>query len=77
MVKRENETLRRRIRELERSLSYRRQSDLDRSRNDLAATNILNNSGVQGHAAGANTEEDDDMVNVGESAGSIGVGGGF
>lgn len=55
IVRRENESLRRRVKELERSLNRRRQSD--------AATDRSN--------AGQ-----DDEVHVGESAGSVGVGGG-
>lgn len=77
-MKRENDTLRRRIRELERNLNSRRQSDLGRTRSDSASTNVsiqqTFNGSTQGQAVV--TDDDDDAVNVGESAGSVGVGGG-
>lgn len=77
-MKRENDTLRRRIRELERSLSNRRQSDLGRTRSDSASTNVSIQPAFSGSTQGAATgiDDDDDVVNVGESAGSVGVGGG-
>lgn len=55
IVKRENESLRRRVKELERSLNRRRQSDAATDRSDAGQ---------------------EDEVHVGESAGSVGVGGG-
>lgn len=74
IVKRENESLRRRIRELERSLNNRRQSDMGRNRSDSVSTgtSIPPNSRRQTILM----DDDDDAVNVGESAGSVGVGGG-
>ena len=78
MVKRENENLRRRIRDLERSLSNRRQSEGDRLRSDSTSTGISIRSTVVGGAQdrGHTDHEEEDAVKVGESAGSIGVGGG-
>lgn len=77
-MKRENDALRRRIRELERSLNHRRQTDQGRTRSDSASTSVSTsqvfNNSTQGQTAG--TDDDDDVVNVGESAGSVGVGGG-
>lgn len=74
MVKRENELLRRRIRELESNLRNQRHPDSNRGRSESAST----------PAGGHNTsrqvgtaEEDDEVVHVGESAGSVGVGGGL
>ena len=71
-MKRENEALRRRIRDLERTLSSRRQSESGTRPNELASTN----SGTRQAAAGTAVDEEDDSVNVGESASSAGVGGG-
>ena len=78
-MKRENEGLRRKVRELERALSNRQRA-LDRARQEPRAA-----SGggfppesievVAGQVV--NTSEDDDAVNVGESAGSAGVGAGI
>lgn len=62
VLKRENDNLRRRVKELERSLNEHRQSSNSRSRSDSGQT-IIN-------------DDDDESVNVGESAGSVGVGGG-
>lgn len=62
VLKRENDNLRRRVKELERSLNEHRQSSSSRSRSDSGQT-IIN-------------DDDDESVNVGESAGSVGVGGG-
>ena len=79
IVKRENENLRRRIRDLERSLSSRRQSGGDRVRSDSTSTGVSVRStaiGVNQERGQAEIEEEDDAVKVGESAGSIGVGGG-
>lgn len=73
-MKRENESLRRRIRELERSLNSRRQSDMGRNRSDSASTG----TSVPPNSRGQTIlmDDDEDAVNVGESAGSVGVGGG-
>lgn len=77
IVKRENENLRRRIRDLERSLRSRRQSEGDRLRSDSASTGIsVRSAAVAGTRDISNTENEEDAVRVGESAGSIGVGGG-
>lgn len=74
IVKRENESLRRRIRELERSLNSRRQPDMGRNRSDSASTGTSVPPNSRGHPV--LIDDDDDVVNVGESAGSVGVGGG-
>lgn len=76
IVKRENEALRRRIQELERSLSSRRQSGTGITRSGSVSTNasIPTTAGTGGRGRGA--EEDEDAVHVGESAGSVGFGGG-
>ena len=71
-MKRENEALRRRIRDLERTLSSRRQSESGTRPTDLTSTN----HGPRQAAAGTAVEEEEDSVNVGESAASAGVGGG-
>ena len=78
IVKRENESLRRRIRDLERSLSSRRQSGGDRLRSDSTSTGVSVRSAAMGptQERGHAENEEDDAVKVGESAGSIGVGGG-
>ena len=73
-VKRENDALRRRIRELERTLSNRRRSDINRNRSDSTSMSISIPANTSGRVVA--TDEDDDAVNVGESAGSVGVGGG-
>ena len=72
IVKRENEALRRRIQELERSLNSRRQSGNGVTRSGSISTNasIPATSGTM--SRGRETEEDDDAVHVGESAGSVG-----
>ena len=72
IVKRENEALRRRVRELERSLSSRRESATYQSRRESVSTNASVPLPSQAPAA----EEEEDSVNVGESAGSVGLGGG-
>ena len=72
IVKRENEALRRRIRDLERALSSRRQSESSTRPNELASSHL----GIRQAAAGTAVDEEDDSVNVGESAASAGVGGG-
>ena len=75
LVKRENEALRRRIQELERSLSSRRQSENGMTRSGSVSTNasIPRMNGTGGRGRG--TEDDEDAVHVGESAGSVGFGG--
>lgn len=77
-MKRENENLRRRIRDLERSLSSRRQSGGDHFRSDSTSTGVSVRSTAIGvsHERGHVENEEEDAVKVGESAGSIGVGGG-
>lgn len=72
IVKRENEALRRRIRELERSLSSRRESATGLSRRGSVSTN----ASAPPQAAGPPGEDGEDVVNVGESAVSVGVGAG-
>ncbi len=71
IVKRENEALRRRVRELERSLSSRRDSATNLSRRDSVSTN----ASIPPLARLA-VEDEEDAVHVGESAGSAGVGAG-
>lgn len=76
LVKRENEALRRRIQELERNLSSRRQSSngIIRSGSVSTSANLPPTNGTGGRGRG--TEDDEDAVHVGESAGSVGLGGG-
>lgn len=78
MVKRENESLRRKVRELERAL-ISRQRALDRARQEPRPSEGGSPPETIEVVAGqiVNTSEDDDAVNVGESAGSAGVGGGI
>lgn len=78
IVKRENESLRRRVRDLERSLNSRRQSDAPRRRSDSTSTGVSVRSATASntHERGISGNDDDDVVHVGESAGSMGVGGG-
>ena len=75
IVKRENEALRRRIQELERNLHSRRQSGAGVTRSVSVSTNASIPPTASGPRRRAN-EEDEDAVNVGESASSVGVGGG-
>lgn len=75
MVKRENETLRRRIRDLERTLNHRRRSELGHERSDSASTSASVSQAASGQRR-PRYEEDDGVVGVGESAGSVGFGGG-
>ena len=75
-MKRENEALRRRIQELERSLSSRRQSRTGTTRSGSVSTNASIPPTTVTAWRGRGTEEDEDAVHVGESAGSVGVGGG-
>ena len=69
MVKKENEALRRRIRELERSLVNRRGSASEGSRRESISTG----TGMPQHPR-ATIEGEDDVVNIGESAGNTGIG---
>ena len=71
LVKRENDALRRRIRELERNLNSRRESATNLSRQDSVSTS----ASVPRQMYSA-TEDEEDTVNMGESAGSVGVGAG-
>jgi hypothetical protein len=68
-VKRENDALRRRIRDLERTLRARRQSDASRTRSESVSTTA---SGV-GRGREREKEGEEDVVRVGESARSAGV----
>ena len=71
-VKKENEALKRRIRELERSLNAR-QSETDRTRSVWVST-----SGSVAPSASRDRSiyNDDDGVGIGESAASVGIGAG-
>lgn len=77
-MKRENESLRRRVRELERAL-ISRQRALDQARYEPRTPGIISPPRAIEVVAGqvVSTSEADDAVNVGESAGSAGVGGGI
>ena len=75
-MKRENEALRRRIQELERSLSSRRQSGNGITRSGSVSTNASIPPTTGTGRRGRVIEEDEDAVRVGESAGSVGSGGG-
>ena len=75
-MKRENEALQKRIRELERSLNNRRQSGNGISRSVSVSTNASIPTPASAGGRGQATEEDEDAVHVGESAGSVGFGGG-
>jgi hypothetical protein len=72
-VKRENELLKRRIRELEQTLRTRRQSDASRTRSESVSTTA--SMSVSGVGRGREREKDgeEDVVRVGESARSAGV----
>ena len=78
-VKRENENLKRRIRELERTLRARRQSDASRTRSESVSTTasvgVRDSTSVSGMGRGREREKDgeEDVVRVGESARSAGV----
>lgn len=76
IVKRENEALRKRIRDLERSLNNRRQSGNGITRSVSVSTNASIPTRAGAGGPGQATEEDEDAVHVGESAGSVGDGGG-
>ncbi|KAH8598727.1 hypothetical protein B0O99DRAFT_505391 [Bisporella sp. PMI_857] len=75
-VKRENEALKRRIRELERTLRARRQSDASRTRSESVSTTASVGIRESGPGVGRGRErdkEEDEVVRVGESARSSGV----
>jgi hypothetical protein len=74
-VKRENETLKRRIRELERTIRVRRQSDASRTRSESVSTSASVMENVSGVGRGREREKEgeEDGVRVGESARSAGV----
>jgi len=74
VAKRENEALRKRIRELERTLTSRRESDAGRVCTDSASMGGPASGSLQRLASA--TDDDEDAVGVGESAGSVGFGGG-
>ena len=76
-VKRENETLRKRVRELERTLHNRRTSIVSHVRSDSESTGAsVPPTARSRRGQGDPQDSDEDAVHVGESAGSIGVGGG-
>ncbi|KAL8852942.1 MAG: hypothetical protein Q9221_002192 [Calogaya cf. arnoldii] len=76
-VKRENEMLRRRIRELERSLGSRRASSVSHAPSDSESTSARRPATAGGNQSESlDFDEDAVHVGVGESAGSVGVGGG-
>lgn len=75
-VKRENEALKRRIRELEQTLRIRRQSDASRTRSESVSTtaSVGVRDSVIGVGRGRERDKDEeDGVRVGESARSAGV----
>lgn len=77
-VKRENEALKRRIRDLERTIRERRQSDASRTRSESVSTSasVNNRDSVGGVGRGREREKDgegEDVVRVGESARSGGL----
>lgn len=76
-VKRENEALKRRIRELERTLRARRQSDasVNRVRSESVSTTASVRDSISGLGRGREREKDgeEDSVQVGESARSSGM----
>ena len=74
-AKRENGTLRRRIRELERTLSRRQQSAMGRERSESVSTSA-SVGGEGGSGRRMIKEDDEEVVRVGESAGSVGFDGG-
>ena len=71
-VKKENDALKRRIRELERALIHRP------SENDATRTGSVNTStsNPPNTGRGRPLDNDDDGVRIGESAASVGIGGG-
>ncbi|KAI4290427.1 MAG: hypothetical protein L6R35_000293 [Caloplaca aegaea] len=70
-VKRENETLRRRIRELETRLTSNRHA---RSDSESTGTSAPRRSAASAYGHDGSLDCDEDAVHVGESAGSVGVG---
>jgi hypothetical protein len=75
-VKRENEALKRRIRDLERTLRARRPSDASRTRSESVSTTAsVRDREVSGVGRGREREKEgeEDVVRVGESARSAGV----
>lgn len=76
IVKGENETLRRRIRELERNLSIRRQSGSGLALSESVSTNASVPPPARLQERNRAAEDEEDAVKVGESAGSLGVGAG-
>ena len=70
MVKHENEALKQRIRELERNMRSRRQSETGQTGNDSGGTDAT--AALRGRRP---AKEEEDAVNVGESASSSGVDG--
>ena len=74
VVKRENEALRRKIRELERTLRNRSQSDASRTRSESVSTTASVSVGTGAGRGRQRGEEEEDVVRVGESARSAGVG---
>ncbi|KAL8671515.1 MAG: hypothetical protein Q9168_003984 [Polycauliona sp. 1 TL-2023] len=77
-VKKENEMLRRRIRELERSLGSRRASSVSHHMPSDSESTGARRPATAGGNQNESLDFDDDAVHigVGESAGSVGVGGG-
>ncbi|KAI4128559.1 MAG: hypothetical protein LQ347_004125 [Umbilicaria vellea] len=77
-VKRENEALKRRIRDLERSLSSRRRLSGGQDRSETAINSAIVPHAVnsQGHLQSRIADDEDDAVRMGESADSVGVGAG-
>ena len=78
LVKRENDMLRRKIRDLERNLNGHRTSLAGRARSDSESTSVSAQptSAARANNQGQPVDDEDDVVHVGESAGSAGVGGG-
>ena len=73
-VKKENDALKRKIRELERTLRNRCQSDASRTRSESVSTTASVSVGGAGRGRQRGVEEEEDGVRVGESARSAGVG---
>lgn len=75
-VKKENDALKRKIRELERTLRHRSQSDASRTRSESVSTtaSVGVSAGGAGRGRQRGPDEEEDAVRVGESARSAGVG---
>ncbi len=75
-VKKENDALKRKIRDLERTLRNRSQSDASRTRSESVSTTASIGVGNSGAGRGRQRvgEEEEDGVRLGESARSAGVG---